>query len=205
MILENQQRVFWMSHWKNFGNRSRIARYVRGSSLAQFPLSLLAVITSLVGLSPVLIAEERPGSSVLTAVSSTTLSGYVSTSASWSGTVDNSFILNGVLFSTSSPFGSSVTYVSDSFGPGGFIRNAHSHTVFIGAVGGYSSGENPPYPFLFAPGTQLPSAGVGVTPMDVLGPAVQLNSLPAAVPEPSSIALIVGGALSFFSAMRRRT
>lgn len=191
-----------MSHWKNFGKRSRIARQVRGSSLAQFLYLLLAVITSLAGLSPVLLAEERPSSSVLTAVSSTTLSGYVSTSASWSGTVDSSFLLNGVFFNTSSPFGSSVTYVSDSFALGGFVGNGQGHSVFIGAADGYLMGGSPPY--AFTPSTQLLPVGVGVTPMDVSRPAVQLTSFPAAVPEPSSIALFVGSSLSLVLAMRRR-
>lgn len=95
-----------------------------------------------------------------------------------------------------------MTYVSDSFALGGFIGNGQGHGVFIGAADGYSMGGIPP--FAFARKIQLPPVGVGVTPMDVLGPAVQLTSFPAAVPEPSSIALIVGGALSLVSALRRR-
>lgn len=126
------------------------------------------------------VAEEKD-SSVLTTLGSTTISGYGETSvAATFGPPMDSTLLAGV------------------------VRDALAQGVIFADTGNEPPGGVTPYPALLAPVAPVGAAGLPVMRVDVYGPSGAVSPFASPVPEPSTITLLVGGAVGLFFATKRR-
>jgi hypothetical protein len=173
----------------------------QGFSVAHFPFTLLAVIVSLLFLPPALKAEEA-AHQVLFGVSSTTISGYVSSIAIWHPGIDTTSVPHRGFFITLFP-------------PDPITATPHDPLVLSIPTGnGQAWASSQPmfslYQNLIAFGPN-PQADFVAIPMHRIDREPRLRSLRftdaqslAVVPEPSSISLIIGSSLGLLFAMRRR-
>lgn len=127
------------------------------------------------------VAEEKD-SLVFTALSSTTLGGYVGTSIT-------------------ATFGSPT----DSVFLAGVIGDALAQGVLFGATCNEPPGGVAPYPAILSPGVPVETAGLRMMPVDVYGQSGVVTPLASPVPEPSTITLLLGGVVGLFFAVKRKT
>jgi hypothetical protein len=124
-------------------------------------------------------ADERRGSPLLTALGSTTIGGYVSTGATFGSPADSSLIA-------------------------GVIGQAQAQRLVFVAGGSQPLGGSASYPMLRPTVIDVEPFGPRVIPVDAYGPPGVVTPFPSPVPEPSTITLLIGGAVSLFFAVRRR-
>lgn len=126
------------------------------------------------------VAEEKD-SSVLTALGNTTISGYVDTSvtATFGPSMDSTFLA-------------------------GVVRDALAQGILLADTSNEPPGGVTPYPALLAPVIPVEATGLPVMRVDVYGPSGVVSPFASPVPEPSTITLLVGGAVGLFFAVGRK-